>query len=83
MLPENVDVVVVGSGPAGSAYARTIRDNWPDARILMIEAGPRLGGTIGRHVANLPTAQRSLSEQASQGVTRDAGAEVSGHRQSA
>ncbi len=31
---------VIGSGPTGAAYARVIRDEWPEARILMVEAGP-------------------------------------------
>ena len=35
-------VVVVGSGPIGSAYARTILENAPAARVLMLEAGPQL-----------------------------------------
>jgi choline dehydrogenase-like flavoprotein len=76
MLPENVDVVVVGSGPAGSAYARTVRDTWPDARILIIEAGPRLDGRMGGHVANLPAVERVRSEQSSQGNARFAYAPI-------
>ncbi len=37
---EHVDVLIVGSGPAGSTYARTIGDARPDARILVVEVGP-------------------------------------------
>lgn len=77
MLPEHVDVVVVGSGPAGSAYARTIRDEWPEARILMVEAGPRLGDRVGRHVGNLPASERARSEVAAQGDARFAYAPIS------
>lgn len=52
MFDETSDVVIVGSGPAGSAYARIIREGWPDARILMIDSGPRLSGSIGGHMDN-------------------------------
>ena len=55
----DVDVLIVGSGPAGATYARTIGDAVPGARILMVEVGPRLPGPPGEHVHNLsPTDRR-------------------------
>lgn len=55
------DVVIVGSGPAGSAYARIIRRDWPEARILMIEAGPQILPKVGAHLDNVA----DLDERAS------------------
>ena len=37
---EDVDVVIVGSGPTGTTYARVVTDARPRARVLMVEAGP-------------------------------------------
>lgn len=67
-----VDVLIVGSGPTGAAFARTIADDWPEARILMLEAGPQVTTPPGSHVFNIRDAasQRS-AEIASQGPYRD------------
>jgi len=48
-----VDVVVVGSGPVGSAFARTVYERDPSLRILMLEAGPQLTARPGVHVKNI------------------------------
>src|SRR4029077_10353353 len=64
---ESVDVLIVGSGPAGSAYARTIADARPDATILMVEVGPKLSGDIGEHTAKMGEAERLSSQLASPG----------------
>ncbi|MER6800176.1 pyranose oxidase, partial [Amycolatopsis mediterranei] len=58
----DVDVLIVGSGPAGATYARTIGDAVPGARILMAEVGPRLPGRRGEHTHNLPRAERRAAE---------------------
>ena len=47
-------VVIVGSGPVGSAYAREILDTLPSARVVMLEAGPLLTDPPGLHVGNVP-----------------------------
>jgi hypothetical protein len=47
-----VDVLVVGSGPVGAAYARVISQLRPDARILMVERGPRLSARAGANLKN-------------------------------
>ncbi|MFG1609816.1 GMC oxidoreductase [Actinoplanes sp. NPDC049265] len=49
-----VDVVIVGSGPVGAAIARTITDEAPDARVLLVEVGPRLTHQVGQHLGNIP-----------------------------
>ncbi|WP_349864979.1 GMC oxidoreductase [Leifsonia sp. WHRI 6310E] len=70
---ETVDVLIVGSGPAGSTYARTIGDAVPDARILMVEVGPAVPGTRGDHTQNLEEAERLAVQLLTQGP--DAGIE--------
>ncbi|MFF2050298.1 GMC oxidoreductase [Leifsonia sp. NPDC058194] len=50
---ESVDVLIVGSGPIGSAYARTIRDLDPTLSVLMVEAGPQIATPAGRHVKTI------------------------------
>lgn len=50
---DHVDVVIVGSGPTGSAYARSIADALPSASILMVEAGPVATRPPADHMANI------------------------------
>ncbi|MFG1605413.1 GMC family oxidoreductase [Actinoplanes sp. NPDC049265] len=52
-IPAQVDVLIVGSGPNGAAYARVLSGRHPRARILMVDAGPRLTTIPGRHTRNL------------------------------
>ncbi|MBX7444613.1 MULTISPECIES: GMC oxidoreductase [unclassified Arthrobacter] len=68
---ESVDVLIIGSGPAGSAHARRLYDLMPEANILMIDAGPRLTETWGRNVRNLPVAERGAAQKASEGSHTD------------
>ncbi|MFK4762426.1 GMC oxidoreductase [Microbacterium sp. ZW T5_45] len=46
-------VAIVGSGPIGSAYARTILENAPHARVVMFEAGPQVTTPAGSSVRNI------------------------------
>lgn len=64
---DDVDVLIVGSGPAGATYARVVADHRPDARILIVEVGPHLSGRVGEHVQNLEAETRVRAEQLSQG----------------
>src|SRR5688500_13642249 len=50
---EDFDVVIVGSGPTGATYARIIADERPEARILLVEAGPATIDPPGHHLANI------------------------------
>lgn len=62
------DVVIVGSGPAGSAVAREIHDLNPAARVLMLEAGPQLSDPPGRHLRTIvDEVQRKLAQRYAQG----------------
>ncbi|PRY38930.1 GMC oxidoreductase [Umezawaea tangerina] len=52
-IPAQVDVLIVGSGPNGATYARVLSEHHPRARILMVEAGPRLTTVPGLHTRNI------------------------------
>lgn len=73
--PAAVDVAVVGSGPAGAAWARTLHDLRPDLRIAVFEVGPVLSDPPGDHVKNIadPEARRR-AQRASEGPEADLGA---------
>ncbi|MBN9754882.1 Glucose-methanol-choline (GMC) oxidoreductase:NAD binding site [Pseudonocardia sp. Ae406_Ps2] len=62
-----VDVLVIGSGPAGSTYARTIGDAVPTARILMVEVGPAVPGARGDHTQNMSDDDRAAAQLLTQG----------------
>ena len=51
-MSRNYDVVIVGSGPVGCAYARILAERAPGLRVLMLEAGPRLTSVPGANVRN-------------------------------
>jgi choline dehydrogenase-like flavoprotein len=61
------DVLIVGSGPVGSAYARLIAESRPQTTITMVEMGPRLTEPPGVNVSNLPPEERERAQLASQG----------------
>ncbi|MDQ4490821.1 GMC oxidoreductase [Sinomonas sp. ASV486] len=67
-MNDKYDVVVVGSGPAGAAYARVVKDANPAARILMVESGPIVSEPLGTHVRTIKDPRERLAAQfASQG----------------
>lgn len=71
MPQKSTDVVIIGSGPNGSAYARIIRRDWPEARIVMVEAGPQILPQVGAHLDNvLDLDQRAAFEIQAQGGDR-------------
>ncbi|WP_405741913.1 GMC oxidoreductase [Streptomyces sp. NBC_00028] len=62
------DVVVVGSGPTGSTYVREVFEQCPDARILLLDAGPKLGDPPGGHVKNIADDDlRARAQRAAEG----------------
>ncbi|WP_378148559.1 GMC oxidoreductase [Cnuibacter sp. UC19_7] len=69
----DVDVLIIGSGPAGSMYARTIGEAVPHARILMVEVGPVVPGERGNHTQNMTEDARFAAQLLTQGP--DAGVE--------
>jgi pyranose oxidase len=62
-IPNDPDVLIVGSGPIGSAYARAIYDTGPDTRILMVDVGPKLTDPPGMHVRNIADLRERLTAQ--------------------
>ncbi|MFF3584828.1 GMC oxidoreductase [Streptomyces mirabilis] len=72
---DEVDVLIIGSGPAGATYARTIGDARPSARILMVEVGPAIPGRRGNHTQNMAEPARTAAQLLTQGP--DAGMERS------
>ncbi|MFJ5222661.1 GMC family oxidoreductase [Streptomyces sp. NPDC088400] len=66
-LPPEVDLLVIGSGPVGSAIARRVNEAVPSARILMADLGPRLTEEAGLHLSNLPSGERGGLQAKSQG----------------
>jgi choline dehydrogenase-like flavoprotein len=56
-MTEPYDVVIVGSGPVGTAVARELADADPTLRLIVLEAGPMLGEPAGGHVRNIATAE--------------------------
>ena len=64
---DHVDVAIVGSGQAGSTYARLICDLVPDARVLVVNAGPVVSDPPGAHVNTIEDpAARARAKLASQ-----------------
>jgi choline dehydrogenase-like flavoprotein len=61
-------VLIIGSGPVGSTFARTLWEDLPDAEILMVDIGPKITSRYGTNVKNLATeAERTQAQIRSQG----------------
>ncbi|BDZ47729.1 pyranose oxidase [Naasia aerilata] len=75
------DLVIVGSGPAGSTIAREISEARPGARILLVERGPQTTPRAGESVRNLDPELRAKAERLSQGPNADGRTTVSDSRQ--
>jgi choline dehydrogenase-like flavoprotein len=68
MDTDDVDVVIVGSGPCGSAYARELHTLVPTVRLLLVEVGPQISDPAGSHVKNIADdTLRQRAQLASQG----------------
>ncbi|KQR51890.1 choline dehydrogenase [Leifsonia sp. Leaf336] len=73
--PDAVDVVIVGSGPTGAAYARILSEEAPGATIALFEVGPTVSEPPGAHVKNIEDpAARAEAQERSEGP--GAGAET-------
>lgn len=68
-FPADVDVVIVGSGPTGAAYARILSEQAPGATIALFEAGPVLTDPPGMHVKNIADLdERARAQRRSEGM---------------
>jgi len=63
----STDLLIIGSGPVGSAFARLIGEQRPGTSITMIELGPQVSTPAGTNVRNLPPEERDAAREASQG----------------
>lgn len=54
------DVLIVGSGPVGCAFARQLHVTSPHLRVLMLDAGSQTSKTPGEHLKNSPIFQRNV-----------------------
>jgi pyranose oxidase len=52
-MSDAYDVVIVGSGPVGTAIARELADLGAGLRVVVLEAGRALGDPAGGHVKNI------------------------------
>ncbi|WP_425826832.1 GMC oxidoreductase [Streptomyces fractus] len=67
-FPRDVDVAIVGSGPAGAAYARVLSELAPQLALAAFEVGPLITDPPGAHVKNIADAgQRASAQRASEG----------------
>ena len=57
------DILIIGSGPVGATYARILSEQKPQAKILMIDAGPKVSDTIGQHVKNIADPKKMETAQ--------------------
>lgn len=66
-MSADCDVLIVGSGPVGTAIARELADLQAGLRIVVLEAGRALGDPAGGHVKNIADVEardRMLAELA-------------------
>ncbi|MFJ9243852.1 GMC oxidoreductase [Streptomyces sp. NPDC101776] len=68
-LPPRVDVLIVGSGPVGAAFARELHEAAPRLTVLMVEAGPHLTEVPGANVRNLDPRDRRRAQDLATGWT--------------
>jgi choline dehydrogenase-like flavoprotein len=61
--PARVDVVIVGSGPAGATYARVLSEESPVSTIAMFEVGPTVSDPPGAHVRTITDPDRRAEAQ--------------------
>ncbi|QHC60167.1 GMC oxidoreductase [Rathayibacter sp. VKM Ac-2760] len=51
---QDADVLLVGAGIMAAVVAAQVRAAHPDARLLMVDAGPPLGSAFGHHLHDTP-----------------------------
>ncbi|KAI1322379.1 pyranose 2-oxidase [Xylariaceae sp. FL0255] len=61
----DTDVLIVGSGPIGAVYARSIIDADPGIRVMMVEIGEQEDRLIGEHKKNHVVVQQDSSRYTS------------------
>ncbi|NEQ69497.1 MAG: hypothetical protein F6K21_29205 [Symploca sp. SIO2D2] len=51
-LPENTDILIIGSGPIGATFARRIKENGYGGEVVIVDAGPQRSKEPGQHLKN-------------------------------
>lgn len=68
---QGYDLVVIGTGPVGATGVRTVLELYPQARILMVDAGPQLTALPGTNTRNIHDREAySRAKVRSQGPTQ-------------
>jgi choline dehydrogenase-like flavoprotein len=76
-MSTDVHVVIVGSGPVGATFARTLLEGSPRVRVTMFERGPVLTDIPGMNVRNIPDpAAKQEARRRAQGPQSKDGAPV-------
>ncbi|HEU4347666.1 MAG TPA: GMC oxidoreductase [Actinoplanes sp.] len=69
-----MNILIVGSGPTGATYARTLIEQTADFTVLMVEAGPMVSTPPGMNVKNIADPdQQAAARLASQGRATESG----------
>jgi len=51
-LPENTDILIIGSGPIGATFARHIKEKDSGKEVVIVDAGPQRSKEPGQHLKN-------------------------------
>ncbi len=69
----NTDILIIGSGPNGATFARILSEAKPNAKILMIDLGPKVSDKIGQHLKNIADPKAvEIAQILSQGNKKEA-----------
>jgi choline dehydrogenase-like flavoprotein len=70
-MTDEVDLLIVGSGPSAATTARMVAQNRPATTILMVEVGPAISDPPGIHIFDTPPREHERMHRASQGSQAD------------
>jgi choline dehydrogenase-like flavoprotein len=68
---EEIDLLIVGSGPSAATTARRVSESRPGTSILMVELGSAITDPPGQHLFRRPVEEHALMRRLSQGPQGD------------